>query len=129
MTPELPNVFAALSDPTRFAIVEQLLTKGDQTVGHLAEPHDMSSPAISRHLKVLESVGLIERRIEKQWRVCSLQQECFTSLDSWLRRYRDFWERSFDRLDKMLAETTGEAAEDTNSGEEGTYHDSSSDRY
>ncbi len=120
MTPDLPDIFAALSDPTRFAIVEQLLTRGDQTVGDLAEPHDMSSPAISRHLKVLEGAGLIERRIEKQWRVCSLRQECFTSLDSWLRRYRDFWEHSFDRLDKMLAEPQGEAEEDARNSEQGT---------
>lgn len=114
MTSQLPAVFAALSDPTRFAIVEQLLAQGDQTVGDLAKPHAMSSPAISRHLKVLEGAGLIERRIEKQWRVCSLRQECFTSLDSWLRRYQDFWERSFDRLDRMLAEDGGlpEAAAD-----------------
>jgi len=119
MTPPLPTVFAALSDPTRFAIVEQLLAYGDQTVGDLAKPHAMSSPAISRHLKVLEGAGLIERRIEKQWRVCSLRQECFSSLDSWLRRYRDFWERSFDRLDKMLAEDGGLEAGASDKTDEG----------
>jgi len=98
----MPDVFAALSDPTRFAIVEQLLAEGEQTVGDLAEPFEMSAPAISRHIRVLENVGLIERRVEKQFRVCRLKKECFSSLEEWLNKYRDFWNTSFDRLDTLL---------------------------
>lgn len=100
----LQQVFAALGDPTRFAIVEKLLTQDQLTVGQLAKPHNMSAPAISRHLRVLEEAGLIERKIEKQFRVCSLRQECFSSLEDWLKRYRDFWQVSLDRLDTFLQE-------------------------
>tara|TARA_B100001939_G_scaffold329596_1_gene325983 strand:+ start:11213 stop:11548 length:336 start_codon:yes stop_codon:yes gene_type:complete len=102
MSPQIPEVFSALSDPTRFAIVEKLLREGDQSVGDLARPFQMSAPAISRHLKILEDVGLIERRVKKQWRVCRLKKECFVSLDEWLERYRSFWIGSFDRLEAFL---------------------------
>lgn len=101
---QLPDVFAALSDPTRFAIVETLLAKGEMPVGDLAEPFEMSAPAVSRHLKVLETAGLIERRTVKQWRYCRLRQECFSSIEDWLRKYHDFWSNSFDRLDSFLAD-------------------------
>lgn len=103
-TPNLPEVFSALSDPTRFAIVEQLLAQGELPVGDLAKPFEMSPPAISRHLRVLEGAGLIERRTVKQWRYCRLKQECFSSIEDWLRRYRDFWNNSFDRLEAFLEE-------------------------
>lgn len=103
---ELPQVFSALADPTRFAIVEQLMVDGEQTVGELAKPFDMSAPAISRHIRVLEGAGLVERRIEKQWRVCRLRQECFSSLSEWLKRYQDFWEGSLNRLDTFLSADT-----------------------
>lgn len=104
----LPQVFEALSDPTRFAIVERLLNEGEQNVGSLAEPFEMSAPAISRHIKVLESSGLIERRIDKQRRICRLKQECFSELNEWLRRYQAFWNNSFDRLDDYLAKEQGD---------------------
>jgi DNA-binding transcriptional ArsR family regulator len=100
--PNLQHVFAALGDPTRFAIVERLLKEDELTVGELAKPHKMSAPAISRHIRVLEDAGLIERKIEKQFRVCRLRQECFSSIEDWLGRYRDFWEASLDRLDQFL---------------------------
>ncbi|NVJ98082.1 MAG: helix-turn-helix transcriptional regulator [Alphaproteobacteria bacterium] len=103
-SPAMPDIFAALSDPTRFAIVEKLLSEGELPVGDLAEPFDMSPPAVSRHLKVLEHAGLIERRTVKQWRYCRLRRECFSSLEDWLRRYRDFWNNSFDRLETFLAD-------------------------
>ena len=103
----LQQVFAALGDPTRFAIVEKLLAQDAQTVGQLAKPHNMSAPAISRHLRVLEDAGLIERKIEKQFRVCSLRRECFASLEDWLGRYSDFWGASFDRLDEFLQDDEG----------------------
>ena len=100
----MPRVFAALSDPTRFAIVEQLLAHEELPIGELAAPYAMSKPAISKHIKVLEDAGLIERRVEKQWRYCRLRRECFSSIEDWLGRYRDFWSTSLDRLDAILIE-------------------------
>ena len=105
MQPQLQQVFSALGDPTRFAIVESLLEKDEQTVGELAKPHDMSAPAISRHIKVLEEAGLVERHVDKQWRVCRLRRECFSSIEDWLGRYRDFWSRSLDRLEDFLEQS------------------------
>lgn len=102
MDPVLPTFFSALADPTRFAIVERLLKDGEQHVGRLAEPFDLSAPAISRHIRVLETAGIIERRIDKQRRICRLRRECFSTLDDWLGRYRGFWNTSFDRLDEFL---------------------------
>ena len=104
MTARLPDLFAALADPTRFAIVERLLAEGEQSVGRLAAPFDLSAPAISRHIKVLEEAGLIERRVDRQWRRCRLRAESFSALDDWLDRYRAFWTGSFERLDAYLAE-------------------------
>ena len=100
----MPRVFAALADPTRFAIVEQLLAHEELPIGELAAPYAMSKPAISKHIKVLEDAGLIERRVEKQWRYCRLWRECFSSIEDWLGRYRDFWSTSLDRLDAILIE-------------------------
>lgn len=100
--PSMPNMFAALGDPTRFAIVEKLLAEGEQKVGDLQAPFAMSAPAFSRHIKVLETAGLIERRAEKNWRYCSLRQDRFQQLDTWLERYRKLWNARFDRLDQML---------------------------
>lgn len=102
MQPHLQQVFSALGDPTRFAIVESLLSNNEQTVGELAKPHKMSAPAISRHIKVLEEAGLVERYVDKQWRVCRLRQECFSSIEDWLGRYRDFWTASLDRLEQFI---------------------------
>ncbi len=96
------TIFSALSDPTRFAIVEQLLEQGDQTAGALAEPFDISKPAISRHLKVLEQAGVIERRIDRQYRSFRIRPQSMRSLDEWIDRYRKFWNTSFDRLEKVL---------------------------
>ena len=94
----MPDLFSALSDPTRFAIVEQLLEKGDQTAGSLAEPFEISKPAISRHLRVLEEAGIIERRVDRQFRTFNVRPQCLRSIDDWVRRYRRFWQTSFDRL-------------------------------
>lgn len=96
------RIFSALSDPTRFAIVEQLLEQGDQTAGALAEPFDISKPAISRHLKVLEDAGVIERRIDRQYRSFRVRPQSMRSLNDWVERYRRFWNTSFDRLEKVL---------------------------
>lgn len=96
------TIFSALSDPTRFAIVEQLLEQGDQTAGTLAEPFNISKPAISRHLKVLEEAGVIERRIDRQYRSFRVRPQSMRSLNDWIERYRKFWNTSFDRLEKVL---------------------------
>jgi DNA-binding transcriptional ArsR family regulator len=107
----LPALFAALADPTRLAIVERLLSEGERTAGDIAQPFAMSKPAISKHLKVLEDAGLIERRIERQWRVCRIRPEGIRTIDDWMKRYRAFWEASFDRLERLL-ETDAKKDED-----------------
>ena len=97
----LSSTFAALADPTRRAILARL-TSGEATVNELAEPFDISGPAISRHLKVLELAGLIARGREAQWRPCRLEVDRFKEIDDWLDRYRKFWEERFDRIDDYL---------------------------
>ncbi len=98
---KLNLTFAALADPTRRAILERL-AQGPATVKELAEPFDMSLPAISKHLKVLEAAGLIERGRQAQWRPAQLRPEPLKDVADWLERYRQSWEQSFDRLDAYL---------------------------
>ena len=98
----LHTVFGALADPTRFAIVEQLLEKGELTAGELAEPFEVSRPAISRHLKILEEAGVIERRVERQFRVFRARADSFREIEDWFERHRQFWNVSFDRLQKLV---------------------------
>jgi DNA-binding transcriptional ArsR family regulator len=100
-TDQLNKTFAALSDPTRRAILARL-AEGDATVGELAEPFDMSMPAISKHLKVLERAGLIARGRSAQWRPCRLQPAPLEDAVDWLERYRRFFEGSYDRLAEHL---------------------------
>jgi DNA-binding transcriptional ArsR family regulator len=95
-------VFGALADPTRLAIVERLLREGERPAGEIAAPFAMSKPAISKHLRVLEAAGLIERRVDRQWRVCRVRPEAIRVIDDWVERYRGFWQISFDRLEKLL---------------------------
>ncbi len=102
-TDQLSVTFAALADPTRRAILARL-AKGEATVTELAEPFDMSLPGISKHLKVLEKAGLIERGREAQWRPCRLQAEPLRQVESWVEQYRAHWEARFDRLDAYLRE-------------------------
>lgn len=97
----LSNTFAALADPTRRAILVRL-SKGEATVNELAEPFNISLPGISKHLKVLEKAGLVERSRDAQWRPCRLQPEPLKDVDNWIERYRKFWNESFDRLDEYL---------------------------
>ena len=104
-TDPLSVTLSALADPTRRAILARL-SKGAATVNELAEPFDISLPAISRHLKVLEGAGLISRGREAQWRPCRLEAEPLKQLDGWLGRYRKFWEGSFDRMDAYLTQIT-----------------------
>ena len=103
----LSQTFSALADPTRRAILAKLAT-GALTVGELAEPFDMSLPAVSRHLKVLTDAGLIERSTEAQWRRCALRGEGLRAASDWIEFYRRFWEQQFDRLDAFLKRTEPE---------------------
>jgi DNA-binding transcriptional ArsR family regulator len=97
----LSITFAALSDPTRRAILASLTT-GAKTVSNLAEPFDITMPAITKHLKVLEKAKLIERSREAQYRPCKLQPTPLKEIDSWIEKYRIFWEESFNRLDDYI---------------------------
>jgi DNA-binding transcriptional ArsR family regulator len=99
----LSATFAALADPTRRAILARLAS-GKTSVTELAEPFEMSLPAISKHLKVLERAGLIARGREAQWRPCRLEAGPLKGAAEFLERYRRFWEESFDRLDDYLRE-------------------------
>ena len=101
MSDHITSTFAALADPTRRAILARLAL-GETSVTELAEPFEMSMPAISRHLKVLEKAGLISRGREAQWRPCRLKAEPLKQAADWLDEYRQFWEQSFDRLDEYL---------------------------
>src|SRR5512137_65911 len=102
MTPDrLSSTFAALADPTRRAILARLIS-GEASVTQLAEPFEMSMPAISKHLKVLERAGLIARSREAQWRPCRLHAGPLKDVADWVAHYRRFWTESFDRLDDYL---------------------------
>ena len=100
-TDRLSATFSALADPTRRAILARLAL-GETSVTELAKPFDISGPAISKHLKVLESAGLITRGREAQWRPCKLKAARLKEVADWVEHYRRFWEESFDRLDDYL---------------------------
>jgi DNA-binding transcriptional ArsR family regulator len=103
-TPDsLSATFAALADPTRRAILARLAS-GETSVTKLAEPFEMSMPAVSKHLKVLERAGLIARGREAQWRPCRLEAGPLKDVSDFVEKYRRFWEESFDRLDAYLVE-------------------------
>lgn len=101
-TDTLSQTLSALADPTRRAILTRL-RDGTATVGELAAPFDLSLPTISKHLKVLERAGLIERGREAQWRPCRLRPEALREAADWLERYRELWEANFEALDALLA--------------------------
>jgi DNA-binding transcriptional ArsR family regulator len=103
MADQLSETFGALADPTRRAILARLAS-GEASVTELAAPFEMSMPAISKHLKVLERAGLIVRGREAQWRPCRLQAAPLQDVAGWIEHYRRFWEQSFDRLDDYLRE-------------------------
>ena len=103
MSDHLSTTFAALADPTRRAILARLAS-GEASVTELAEPFEMSMPAISKHLRVLERAGLIARGREAQWRPCRLKAAPLLDVADWVEHYRQFWEQSFDRLDEYLRE-------------------------
>lgn len=97
----LSNTFKALADPTRRAILARLAL-GETSVLELAKPFDMSLPAVSQHLKVLETAGLVARSREAQWRPCRLEPKALKDVTEWLDQYRRFWEESFGKLDLYL---------------------------
>lgn len=103
MNDRLSETFGALADPTRRAILARLAT-GEASVTQLASPFEMSMPAISKHLKVLERAGLIARGREAQWRPCRLRAGPLQDVAGWVEHYRRFWDESFDRLDVYLQE-------------------------
>lgn len=110
---QLSTTFAALADPTRRAILASL-TAGEKTVSDLAEPFDMTMPAITKHLKVLEKAHLIERSRQAQYRPCKLQPEPLKAIDDWMEQYRRFFEESFDRLDEYLKQIQTKKENDDN---------------
>ncbi|HET9456107.1 MAG TPA: metalloregulator ArsR/SmtB family transcription factor [Candidatus Limnocylindrales bacterium] len=109
-TDSLSTTFAALADPTRRAILARL-AKGEATVTELADPFDLSLPAISKHLKVLQRAGLIEQGRQAQWRPCRLKPEPLRDVADWIGQYRRHWEASLERLDEYIRElrASGEA--------------------
>jgi DNA-binding transcriptional ArsR family regulator len=107
----LDRTFAALADPTRRAIVARL-ADGEASVTELAAPFDMSLPAVSKHLKVLERAGLITRGRRAQWRPCRLEPEALKDASDWLEEYQRLWEERLGRLDGYLRELQGKEQED-----------------
>jgi DNA-binding transcriptional ArsR family regulator len=103
----LDATFSALADPTRRAILARL-ARGETSVMELAKPFDMSLPAVSKHLKVLERAGLIARGREAQFRPCRIEPKALKDIDDWLEHYRRFFEESFDRLDAYLKKLQAE---------------------
>jgi DNA-binding transcriptional ArsR family regulator len=115
MQDQLSSTFAALADPTRRAILARL-GLGETSVTELAKPFEMSMPAVSKHLKVLERAGLIARGREAQWRPCRLEAGPLKEAASWIEEYRRFWEQSLDRLDAYLREIQGARTKSKSNG-------------
>jgi DNA-binding transcriptional ArsR family regulator len=115
----LSTTFAALADPTRRAILARL-AKGEATVTELASPFDLSLPAVSKHLKVLQRAGLIEQGRQAQWRPCRLTPEPLRDVNAWIDQYRRLWEASFDRLDEYLRELQEQATQEQATQEQAT---------
>jgi DNA-binding transcriptional ArsR family regulator len=105
-TDRLSVIFGALADPTRRAILARL-ADGEATVNELAAPFEMTLPAVSKHLKVLETAGLISRGRHAQWRPCKLEGDSLREAAEWVERYRTFWESSFQKLDSHLKDLLG----------------------
>lgn len=98
----LPATFAALGDPTRFAIVERLLVEGELSAGEINEGVAISPPAVSRHLKVLREAGVIEQRVDAQRRIYAVRPEAVRTISAWTMSHREFWHASLDRLEAAL---------------------------
>jgi DNA-binding transcriptional ArsR family regulator len=108
----LSSTFAALADPTRRAMLARL-AQGEATVGELAAPFDLSLPAISKHIKVLQRVGLVEQGRQAQWRPCRFRPEGLRDVAAWIAEHRDMREASFDRLDQYLRHLQKEPDDDS----------------
>jgi DNA-binding transcriptional ArsR family regulator len=108
---QLSQIFSCLADPTRRAILARLM-EGEASAGELAEPFAMSQPAVSKHLSVLERVGLIERIPDAQWRRCKLKAAPMKQAFDWLTDFEKFWNSSFDRMDRYLNELQSRGASD-----------------
>ena len=106
LRPSVDSVFGALADPTRRAIVERLLARGELSVGAIASPFAISMPAISRHLQVLQRAGLVERRADRQKRLIRARPEALALAQSWLDRQRVHWNVALDRLEALVAAET-----------------------
>lgn len=102
--PSLPDLFAALGDPTRFAIVERLLAEGEVSAGDLGAGFPVSAPAISRHLSVLRRAGIARRRIDRQRRLYSIRPDALQMLAVWTMTHAEFWQGSLSRLDALMAQ-------------------------
>ncbi len=111
-TPNLDAVFSALADPTRRAILSRL-ADGQASVNEIAEPFEMSQPAISKHLKVLERAGLVERDVEEQRRPARLKADNMAAAVDWLEEFKQFWETSFNQLDDVLTQMKLSQQKDT----------------
>ncbi len=121
-TDALSNTFAALADPTRRAILARLAA-GECSVTELAAPFDMSMPAVSKHLRVLERAGLIARRSEAQWRWCRIEATPLKAVSDWAEHYRHIWEQRFDRLDAYLQQLQTQQKEKERQKEREKSHD------
>jgi DNA-binding transcriptional ArsR family regulator len=104
--PRLDDLFAALADPTRRDIIELLLHRSELSVGDVAARFAVSLPAVSRHLQVLESAGLIERRIERQWRFVRVRADALKPVESWIAQQTRYWTKALDRLEALAAAQT-----------------------
>ncbi|MBP7701163.1 MAG: helix-turn-helix transcriptional regulator [Phenylobacterium sp.] len=116
MSDPLSTTFQALADPTRRAILARLAL-GEASVSDLAQPFEISLPAVSRHLKVLEQAGLVSRTREAQWRPCQLNAGPLKDAAGWIEHYRRFWDGSFERMDAYLAELQAKEAKDHDSSD------------
>jgi DNA-binding transcriptional ArsR family regulator len=121
-TDHLSAIFGALADPTRRAILNRLV-EGEATVGELAAPFDLSLPAVSKHLKVLQRAKLVEQGRHAQWRPCRLKAEPLREVAAWLGRYQGFMGESYDRLDEYLEELRREQHGDRQEHDEKERHD------
>jgi DNA-binding transcriptional ArsR family regulator len=113
-TDHLSATFAALADPTRRAILAKLAS-GETTVSDLAAPFEISAPAVTKHLKVLEKAGLITRGRHAQWRPCKLAAKPLQDVADWVEQYRRFWEQKFDQLEDYLRDLQAKEPNDGNS--------------
>ena len=100
--PHLHDTFAALGNPTRFAIVERLMQQGELAAGDILDADEISPPALSRHFKVLRQAGIVQKRVDKQRRMYSVRPEAVQAIGAWYMSFREFWEGSMDRLEAAL---------------------------